>query len=142
MHKGSLVLSHTFEEPEFLARTISAGRQYGVKLTALLQAALMQAVYNSADVKPSSKEEYNNTSAIDLRTNTLIAPFNERNVYVNLAVAVENIKIPCKLFEINDFWSIASHIAGQWMAIKDKGTSSITGEIIAQTMLKSMMSSR
>jgi hypothetical protein len=115
---------------------------HGVKLTALLQAAMLQAVHNSADPKPSLEEIYKNSAAIDLRTNHLIPPFNERNKYINNAVTLETIEIPCKLFESNDFWPLVSHLADQWATIKSKTGFAKVSETDAQNFLGALDNSR
>jgi hypothetical protein len=113
-----------------------------VKLTALLQAAMLQAVYNLADPKPSLEEICKNSAAVDLRTNHLISPFNERNKYINNAITLETIDIPCKLFKSNDFWPLASHLADQWATIKRKTRFAEVSEADAQSLVGTLKNSR
>jgi len=141
-HKGSLVISHTFAEPGFLSRLLAVSRKHEVKLTALLQAAMLQAVYNSADVKPSSEDIYKCPGAVDLRTNYLIAPYGERNKYVNSAVSLETIEAPCRLFERDEFWSLATNLADQWTTIKNKKGLAKDGETVAQSFISALKSIR
>lgn len=115
---------------------------HDVKLTALLQAAMLQAVHNLADPKPRLEEIYKNSAIIDLRTNHLISPFNERNKYINNAGALETMEIRCKLFESNDFWPLASHLANQWATIKSKTGFSKVAETDAQNFIGALNKSR
>jgi hypothetical protein len=133
---------HTFEEPSFLSNLLTVARMHGVKLTALLQAAMLQAVHNSADPQPGLEDIYKNSAAIDLRTNHLISPFNERNKYINNAVSLQNIEIPCKLFESNDFWTLVSHVANQWAIVKSKSGFAKISETDAQNFLGALNNSR
>jgi hypothetical protein len=113
-----------------------------VKLTAILKAAMLRAVYNSADVKPNSEDIYRNSAAIDLRTNHLIAPYGEHNKYVNNAVTLDTIQIPCRLFESNDFWIVATHLSDQWAIIKSKKGLGKVGEADAQSFIGALKNSR
>jgi hypothetical protein len=130
------------EELGFLSRLLAVGRKHGVKLTALLQAAMLQAVYNLADAKPSSEDIYKSPGAVDLRTNHLIAPYGERNKYVNIAVSLETIEIPCRLFERDEFWPLATHLADQWATIKNKKGVVKDGETDAQSIISALKNIR
>jgi hypothetical protein len=131
-------MSHTFEEPGFLSRLLGVGHKHGVKLTATLQAAMLKAVYNSADVKPSSEDIYKASGAVDLRTSHLIAPYSERNHYANMAVTLEPIEISCGIFESEDFWPIVTNLADQWAATKNKKYMAKVGETVAKAFIASL----
>lgn len=95
-----------------------------MKLTAVLHAALLKAIYDDAVLTPTSDDVYKSGSAQDLRLGHMVAPYGERNEYVNSAVAIQPIEVPCDLFkirhEVDDFWRAASFIGGQWDIMKEK----------------------
>jgi hypothetical protein len=99
---------------------------------------MLRAVYNVSDPKPSSEGKYTNPGITDLRTNHLISPYNERNLYVNIAVSSSPIEAPIKMIESNDFWMLAAHLADQWASIKNKSGFLKTADKDAQSMVAAL----
>jgi len=71
----------------------------------------------------------------------MISPYGERNQYVNSAVAIQPIEIPCHLFKTegkpDDFWRAASFIGSQWEVIKNKKQVAKAVEADAKAFIKS-----
>ena len=111
-----------------------------MKLTAVLHAALLKAVYASSDVIPGSEELYKSSSALDLRNGYMIPPYGERRKYVNSAVSIQAIEIPCNLFKTegksDDFWKAATFIGNEWNIIKKKRDMAKTVEADAKAFVE------
>lgn len=138
-HRGTLLLSHTFSDPDFLPRLLALGRSHRVKLTGLLHAAMLRAVYESSDPKPTGPDDvYNSGSPMDLRNGYLRDEYCERTRYVNIAVAIQPMRVPCRLFQSTEgaggegegegerrdegLWRAAACVAEQWDEVrKGKG---------------------
>ena len=60
---------------------------------------------------------------MDLRNGWMPPPYNEKGQYVNSAVVIQPIEVPCHLFnDRNSFWEAARYIAKIWdVARKRKG---------------------
>ena len=146
--RGTLLVSHTFEDPSFLPQLLIIGRKHGVKLTGILHAAMLKAVYEMSDIKPSSEDVYNSGSPMDLRNGHLISEYCDRTRYVNSAVAIQAMKVPCNLFQTevegNDdgFWKAAACISNQWEAIKKKKGLARTVESDAKALIESITNNR
>ncbi|KAK0111284.1 hypothetical protein ONS95_001655 [Cadophora gregata] len=120
--RGSQLVSHTFE-PNFLPELLARGRKRGVKLAAILHAALFQAIHENIDSVPGPEDSFQSSSAMDLRNDWMPPPYNEKRYYVNGAVVIQPIAVPCRMFsQRNDFWKAAAYIASIWeVAKKRKG---------------------
>lgn len=115
--RGTKISPHTFTSPTFLPQLLSAGRTHNIKLTSLLHAALLLAVHQSqpSDFVPSEEDRYKSGSALDMRNGWLKAPFDERKVYVNSAIAIHPIEVPCRIFDRKGgFWEAAQYITNLW----------------------------
>ncbi len=146
-HRGTLLVSHTFEDPSFLLQLKAASRKYGVKITGILHAAMLKAVYEMSDTKPSAQEIYHSGSPMDLRNGHLLPEYCDRTKYVNLAVAIQSINVPCILFKTDQgneeqFWKTAACISNQWEAIKSKKDLAKTAESDAKALVESLISNR
>ncbi|KAH7333439.1 hypothetical protein BKA65DRAFT_564743 [Rhexocercosporidium sp. MPI-PUGE-AT-0058] len=121
-YRGTRLVSHTFE-PQLLRQLLTAGRKHGVKITAILHAALLQAVHETTDTVTGPEDFYKSRSAMDLRNGWMPPPFNEKRHYVNCAVVMHPIEVPCKLFSRrNSFWDAVTYTANLWeVAKKQKG---------------------
>lgn len=124
-HRGTLLVSHTFEDPNFLPRLLAIGRKHGVKLTGILHAAMLKAVYESSDIKPNSEDIYHSGSPMDLRNGHLMSKYCDCTIYVNSAVAIQMMHVPCSLFRTEQgnedgFWKAAACISNQWETIRKK----------------------
>ena len=124
-HRGTLLISHTFEDPNFLPRLLAIGRKQGVKLTGILQAAMLKAVYESSDIKPDPEDVYHSGSPMDLRNGHLMSEYCDRTIYVNSAVAIQMMHVPCNLFQTEQgnedgLWKAAACISNQWETIRKK----------------------
>ena len=95
-----------------------------MKLAAVLHAALLKAIYDTAEVKPSAEDLYKSGSALNLRNGYMLPEFSGKHKYINSAVAIHPIEVPCNLFENDrtddDFWRAASFIGNEWETIKNK----------------------
>lgn len=73
---------------------------------------------------------------MDLRNGYMIPPYGERYNYVNCAVAIHSIQVPCNLFKnegkSDDFWKAATFISNQWAIIKKKKGMAKTAEADAK----------
>jgi hypothetical protein len=124
-HRGTLLVSHTFEDPSFLPQLLQVGRKHGVKLTGVLHAAMLKAVYDSSEIKPSSEDAYSSGTPMDLRNGWLIPEYCDRAKYVNSAIGLQVMNVPCKLFQTEEsdgdgVWKAATYINSQWEVIKNK----------------------
>lgn len=140
-NRGSSVLIHTFEDEKFLPALLKACRQHSNKLTGVLQAALFQAVYEIAEIKPDSAKKYTCLAATDLRNNgRMIPPFNERNKYVSVCVASKIIDVSCSLLEDNKddqgFWRLAAHIGAQYFQFSQSKGLAFTSDNVIQRALE------
>jgi hypothetical protein len=119
--RGTLLVTHTFPDT-FLPRLLNVGRAHGVKLTPVLHASLLKAVYDFADTKPAMDDLYKSGSAMDLRNGYLYPEYCEKRKYVNSAVAIQPIEVPCSLFmaEGKEFWKAAEYIRDEWAVIQKK----------------------
>lgn len=117
-----------------------------MKLTAVLHAALLKAVYDSVDITPSFEDVFKSGSALDLRNGYMISPYDERKRYVNSAVAIQPIEVPCNLFQTEDeldgFWKAATFIGNQWEVIKKKKNMAKTVEGDAKAFIDSWGNNR
>ncbi|KAG4417975.1 hypothetical protein IFR04_008869 [Cadophora malorum] len=119
-NKGTKLASHTFE-PEFLPALLTVGRLHGVKLAAMLHSALLQAVYKITDTVPGPEDIFGSRSAIDLRNGWMPPPYNEKRQYVNSAIVIQRIEVPCLLFsQENGFWEASKYIAKLWEAVRER----------------------
>jgi hypothetical protein len=71
-----------------------------------------------------------------------ISPYSEHKAYVNSAVAIHPIEVPCLYFsktkvEKNGFWEAASFISGLWDKIKAKKSMAKSVEADAGAFIKS-----
>jgi hypothetical protein len=133
---------HTFDDPSFLPRLLDIGRKNGVKLAAVLHAALLKAIYDSSDIKPSPEDVYKSGAPMDLRNGYLVPEYCERTKYVNSAVAIQPIHVPCNLFSTEQgntdgFWKAAACISNQWDSIKKKKGLGKAVENDAKAMIES-----
>jgi hypothetical protein len=122
--RGTLLVTHTFPET-FLPKLLNVGRVHGVKLTSVLHASLLKAIYDSADVKPAADDIYKSGSAMDLRNGYMYPEYCEKRKYVNSAVAIQPIDVPCSCFiaekdKANEFWKVAEYIRDEWTGIQKK----------------------
>jgi hypothetical protein len=141
-HRSTLIVTHTFEKEDFLSQVRAKGRRHEVKLTAMLQAALLLAVYDMADPKSGSRECYRSSSVMDLRNGELMSPYGERNKYVNNAVVLHTFEVPCDLLKtegnIEDFWKVATLLSDKWtLAKKQKDMATFT-EATAKLFVESV----
>lgn len=142
-HKGTLFVSHTFEDSNFLPQLQSAGRKHGVKLTGLLHAAMLNAIHNLLDPKPGPEDVFYSGSPMDLRNGHLIPEYCDRAKYVNMAIAIQPIKVPCSMFETveankHGLWEAAACISNQWETIKLKKEIARTAESDAKTLIEAI----
>ena len=68
---GTLLVSHTFDN-DLLPQLLAVGRRHGVKLAAVLHAALLQTVHELSDDIPGSDDLYKSGSALDLRNGWMV----------------------------------------------------------------------
>jgi hypothetical protein len=112
-----------------------------VKLAAVLHAALLQTVHELSDSAPSSDDLYKSGSALDLRNGWMISPYCERKAYVNSAVAIHPIEVPCKMFktrvEKDSFWEAAAFIGSLWDTIRQTKGMAKTVETDAGAFIRS-----
>jgi hypothetical protein len=67
----------------------------------------------------------------------MVSPYDQRKAYVNSAVAIHPIEVPCKLFkEKKDFWEVAAYIGELWEEIKNKKQMAKTVESDAGTFIQ------
>lgn len=119
-YRGTRLATHTFP-PQFLPKLLAVGRKHGVKLAAVLHAALLQAVHETTDDAPGADDLYKSGSALDLRNGWLLSPYCERKQYVNSAIAIHPIEVPCSIFDReNGYWEAAAYISDLWEIIKKK----------------------
>jgi hypothetical protein len=139
-HRGTLLVSHTFDDQRFLPQLRAIGRGNGVKLTAMLQAALLIAVNDLSDPKPSSEELYKSFSVMDLRNAHLIPPYGKRNKYVNNAAILHTFYVPCNLLKnegmSDNFWRATTFIGDLWTVVKAKKEMAKTAEADAKSFIK------
>jgi hypothetical protein len=73
----------------------------------------------------------------------MVSPYAERRAYVNSAVAICPIEVPCELFkEKSDFWKAAKYVAGLWDEIKVKKQMAKTVEEDAGKFIESWVKRR
>lgn len=122
--RGTQLASHTFEDSTLLRQPLNASRRHGVKLVAVLHAALPKAIYDTAEVKPSVEDLYTSGSALNLRNGYMLPEYSEKHKYINNAIAIHPIEVPCNLFKTDgtnvDFWRAASFIGDEWEVINNK----------------------
>ncbi len=118
--RGTKLAVHTFDA-EFLPEMLAVGRTHGVKLASVLHATLLKSVHETTDSVPNHEDFYKSGSALDLRNGWMISPFDQKKEYVNSAVAIHPIEVPCQLFkEKKDFWKAAAYVADLWREIQAK----------------------
>jgi hypothetical protein len=111
---------HTFDA-SFLPKLLDVGRAHHVKLASVLHAALLKSVHETTDATPCAEDFYKSGSALDLRNGWMVSPYDQPKYYVNSAVAIHPIEVPCKLFKNKGgFWEAASYIGELWEEIKGK----------------------
>jgi hypothetical protein len=120
---GTGVVLHTFEQESFLERLKDVARKHQVKLTGIVQAALLQTVYSKAE--PSPEDALTVISGYDLRASNLQRPWSERNQYIGAAVGLEMMKLPVTQFtedvsEHEAIWSAAKKIQQDWMSLAER----------------------
>ncbi|PVH72222.1 hypothetical protein DL98DRAFT_611570 [Cadophora sp. DSE1049] len=141
-NKGTKLVSHTFE-PEFLPALLAIGRTHGVKLAAMLHAALLQAVYKITDTIPGPDDIFGSRSAIDLRNGWMPLPYGEKRQYVNSAIVIQPIEVPCHLFsQRNGFWEAAEFIAKLWNGARKRKGMVATIELEAAAFLEAKKKQR
>lgn len=104
---------------------------------------MLNAMYELSDCKPSSEDMYFSGSPMDLRNGHLMPEYCERTTYVNMAVAIQPIKVPCNLFQgtegANDgLWKGAACISDQWQEIKAKKDIAKTVESNAKALIEAV----
>lgn len=119
--RGTQLVAHTFPST-FLPALLNVGRKHGVKLTSVLHASLLKAIYDSSEAKPADDDLYKSGSAMDLRNGYMYPEYCEKKVYVNSAVAIQPMDVPCSLFmdEKSGFWKAAEYIRDEWAGIQKK----------------------
>lgn len=118
--RGTRLVTHTFDA-EFLPKLLNVGRAHHVKLASVLHATLLKSVHETTDSIPGAEDFYKSGSALDLRNGWMVSPFDQKKEYVNSAVAIHPIEVPCSLFkEKADFWKVAAYIGELWEEIKGK----------------------
>lgn len=78
---------------------------------------------------------------MDLRNGHMLPEYCDRDKYVNLAVAIQTIKVPCSLFEDgqntkDQFWKAAQCISHQWEVIKAKKGLARTAQSDAKRLIE------
>ena len=87
----------------------------------MLHSALLQAVYKITDTVPGPEDIFGSRSAIDLRNGWMPPPYNEKRQYVNSAIVIQRIEVPCLLFsQENGFWEASKYIAKLWEAVRER----------------------
>ncbi len=143
-HRGTIFVSHTFSSPDFLPNLKAACRQHHVKLTSVLHAAMLKATYEISPIEPSPEDVYQSGSVLDLRNGYLLPEYCDRGKYVNLAVAIQQIKVPCSLFPNGQqnieqaFWRAAQCISDQWETIKMKKDMAKTAQSDARKLVDAL----
>lgn len=117
--RGSQLVTHTFPAI-FLPKLLAVGRAHGVKLTSVLHASLLKAIYDSSETKPLADDLYKSGSAMDLRNGYMYPEYCEKRKYVNSAVAIQPMDVPCELFFDGGFWRAAEYVRDEWGAIQRK----------------------
>ncbi|KAI6782589.1 uncharacterized protein J7T54_003601 [Emericellopsis cladophorae] len=121
-HRTGVVM-HTFEKDNFLQSLRDVARKHGVKLTGILQAALLQTVYSKA--QPCEEDALTVISGYDLRARNLQKPWSERNQFVGAAVGMEMMKLPVTQFKADgpdkeSLWSAAKQIQQNWASLAER----------------------
>lgn len=87
----------------------------------MLHAALLQAVFKTTDTVPGPNDIFGSRSAIDLRNGWMPPPYNEKRQYVNSAIVIQPIEVPCLLFaQENGYWEAAKYIAKLWEVARER----------------------
>ncbi|PSR83572.1 hypothetical protein BD289DRAFT_483261 [Coniella lustricola] len=152
---GTSIVTQTLRADGLLDKIREAGREHGVKLTGMVQAALVLALVNDDEIEASddasahaapvaSNDNTSNGSActvlsgFDLRTRSLLEPWSQRNRYVGAAVGLEMMPIPAEVLgratEVADhgterFWRIAQHIHSAWIAVSQRPNVAAANEL-------------
>ncbi|KAG0651981.1 hypothetical protein D0Z07_1217 [Hyphodiscus hymeniophilus] len=132
-NRGTLLVTHTFTE-NFLPKLLHVGRAHHVKLSSVLHASLLKAMYDLTETKPAANNVYRGGQAMDLRNGYLYSEYCEKKKYVNNAVAFQHIVVPCMLFADGGFWKAAEYIRDEWPTVKKKGITK-AGEKLAEGFL-------
>ena len=109
---------------------------------------MLKAVYQMSDIKPSSEDVYTSGSPMDLRNGHLIPEYCDRTRYVNSAVAIQAMKVPCILFQPEEkdnqdgFWKAAACISSQWEAVKKKKGLAQAVESDAKRLIESITNNK
>ncbi|KAG9258527.1 uncharacterized protein F5Z01DRAFT_201089 [Emericellopsis atlantica] len=120
---GTGVVMHTFEKDNFLQSLKYIARKHGVKLTGIVQAALLQTVYSKA--QPCEEDALTVISGYDLRARNLQKPWSDRNQFVGAAVGLEMMKLPVTQLAADgsgkeSLWSAAKHIQQNWASLAER----------------------
>ncbi|KAK7430465.1 hypothetical protein QQZ08_002984 [Neonectria magnoliae] len=125
---GTAVVTHTFQGTGFLDAVLAAARANDVKLTAIVQAALVLALYD--EVKPTEEEACTVLSGFDLRARNLNEPWGQRNKFVGAAVGLEMMAIPTSIladpasgdrsWARDRFWAVARHVHAAWASVAQR----------------------
>ncbi|KPM38709.1 hypothetical protein AK830_g7852 [Neonectria ditissima] len=148
---GTAVVTHTFKGAGFLDGVLAAARANDVKLTAIVQAALVLALYD--EVKPTTEEACTVLSGFDLRARNLNEPWGQRNAFVGAAVGLEMMAIPTSILDGTTelsgdrFWAVARHVHAAWVSVAQRQDVAAANELrraatgfIIQGVLASMNS--
>ena len=108
---------------------------------------MLKALYEMNDVKPGPEDIFNSGSPMDLRNGYLLPEYCDRTRFVNSAVAIQPMKIPCKLFQTDEsnkegFWGVAQCISKQWEAVKTKKGLARTADADAKVLIESIKNAR
>lgn len=108
---------------------------------------MLKAVYDISDVKPISQDIYYSGSPMSLRNGHLLPEYCNSYKYVNLAVAIQSIGVPCKFFGVNEsgqdrIWEAALCIQQQWEDIKLRKDLAMKGDSDAKRLVESLTSSK
>ncbi|KAK7419771.1 hypothetical protein QQX98_003143 [Neonectria punicea] len=116
------VVTHTFQGAGFLDAVLAAARANDVKLTAIVQAALVLALYD--EVKPTEEEACTVLSGFDLRARNLNEPWGQRNKFVGAAVGLEMMAVPTSILADeasgDRFWAVARHVHAAWTNVAQR----------------------
>lgn len=119
------MVTHTFKGAGFLNGLLAAARANEVKLAAIVQAALVLALYD--EVKPTEEAACTVLSGFDLRARNLNEPWGQRNKFVGAAVGLEMMATPTSILadaatvaSSHHFWVVARHVHAAWVSVAQR----------------------
>lgn len=100
----------------------------------MLHATMLKTIYDLAEVKPGAEDVYQSGAPMDLRNGYLLPEYSVQGKFVNSAVAIQPINVPCSLYgegDIEGLWAAAKCVNDQWAAVR--GVKGIGKKVEAST---------